>query len=266
MNGTTQRFTARDDWRTSALTRRMAALATLGIRIVVEHAHDDLTGTTCTVFHHSPRSLLPERAALPGAKHLMRLFLSGELERTDPEHPFLDALAAIANFEALEQWRLRLIPCCLAADAIPTGGTPAQARRSRLMPGTPPSSGTDLLPLQNAATAAALARIGVPIHSIDQRDATPIYLTARSPVPLHEQTPFTVPALLGLFQNGELPSDHPFVIGRQAVLNFIQLLRTCQDAVQHTTITWRNRRDRRSATLLASASSQAQDIAFHHMK
>jgi hypothetical protein len=242
----------------------MAALATLGFRITAEQLHDDLTATSRTVFHHSPITCDPRRSALPHAKPLIRLFLSGDMERLDPEHPFLDALAAIANFEALEAWRLKGTTACLAADAIPNGMAPLSARRSRLIPGLPPKS-KDYVDVSSAANAAALARLGIPVLDIIG-GTTPTYRMAAIGESLNHLPPFHTASLIQQAKDGALPWDHPFLTARQAVLNFVQLLQVCHDARDHTVITWRNKHDRRQATLLSSASSKARDIAHRHMR
>lgn len=262
---TGQRFTARDDWRTSQVTREMAALGTLGFQIVVEHAHDDLSGTARAVFHHSATTLDPQRLALPHAKPLIRLFRTGDMERLDPEHPFLDSLAAIANFDALEAWRLRGVTCCLAADCIPAGKPPLFALRSRLVAGIPPKSRAHV-DVASAANAAALARIGVPVLSLHSQDTGTIYRMAAKGEPLNHQPPVQTAVLMQQAKDGRLPWDHPFLTARQAVLNLAQLLTTLNDAREHTVITWRNKSDRRQASLLSSASSTARDIAFKHMR
>lgn len=257
-----QRFTARGDWRTDPVTRRMAALGTLGFRVVVEQHHDDLTATGRTVFHHAAVTTDPRRSALPRAKPLVRLFESGEMERIDPEHPFLDALAGIANFEALEAWRLKQVTQCLAADAIPTGMPPLSARRSRLIPGLPPKAKA-YVDVSSAANAAALARIGVPVLGLPDRS---IYRMAAIGEALNHQPPVRTAEIMKQAAAGELPWDHPFLTARQAVLNFAELMRICADAREHTLITWRTRKNRRSAAILSSASSQARDIALRHMR
>lgn len=264
---TGQRFTARTDWRTDPLTPRMAALATLGFQIIVEHLHDDLTATGRTVFHHAPITSDPRRSALPHAKPLIRLFLSGEMEHLDPEHPFLDALAAIANLQALEAWRLKGTTACLAADAIPAGQPPLAARRSRLIPGIPPSSlGVSYIDLASAANAAALARLGIPVLSLHGSTDRPIYRMAGRGEPLNHQPPITTSALMQDARDGHLPWDHPFHTARQAVLNYAKLLQTLQDAKEHTVITWRTKNNRRQASLLSSATATARDIAHRHMR
>lgn len=257
-----QRFTTRADWRTSPVTARMAALATLGFQIVVEHLHDDLTALGRTVFHHAAITSDPRRQGLPHAKPLIRHFLNGDMERIDPEHPFLDALAAIANFEVLEAWRLKGATASLAADAIPPGMPPLAARRSRLLPGIPPQS-LDFVDVHSAANAAALARLGIPVLSI--RDGG-IYRMGALGEPLNHQPSLRTAELMQRASEGKLPWDHPFLTARAAVLNFAKLLQTLQDARQHTVITWRTTRNRRQASLLASASSTARDIAYRHMR
>ncbi len=263
-----QRYTARTDWRTDPLTRRIAALATLGFRVITEQLHDDLTGTGRTVFHHAPVTSDPRRASLPHAKPLIRLFTSGDMERLDPEHPFLDALAAIANFEALEAWRLKGTTACLAADAIPAGQGPLTARRSRLIPGIPPKS-KHHVDVGSAANAAALARLGVPVLALIGGTTVTYRMGDSSQLPGLAQTdPATqgTAALMQQAKDGTLPWDHPFLTARQAVLNFAQLLQACHDARQHTVITWRTNKNRRQATLLSSATSTARDIAHRHMR
>lgn len=266
-----QRYTAHTDWRTDPLTARMAALATLGFQIIVEQHFDDLTGTARTVFHHAPITRDPRRASLPHAKPLIRLFISGDMERLDPEHPFLDALAAIANFQALEAWRLKNTTACLAADAMPTGQPPLMARRTRLLPGIPPQEKQPHHDLANAANAAALARLGVPVLALVAAGGSPCsagvtYRLAATGLSLNQQPPIHTPTLLQQAKDGTLPWDHPFHTARTAVLNYLQLLKTCADARQHTLITWRSRRTTRTATLLSSATSKARDLALRHMK
>lgn len=263
--GTTgQRYTARTDWRTDPLTPRMAALATLGFQIIVEHLHDDLTGTDRTVFHHAPITSDSRRSALPHAKPLIRHFLSGDMERLDPEHPFLDALAAIANLQALEAWRLKSTTCCLAADAIPTGMPPLAARRSRLIPGIPPKS-KNYVDIASAANAAALARLGIPVLAIIGT-YRPTYRMAAIGEPLNHQPALITTEIMQQAKEGHLPWDHPFHTARQAVLNYAKLLETLADARQHTVITWRSKGSQRQATLLSSATAQARDIAYRHMR
>jgi hypothetical protein len=257
-----QRFTARTDWRTDPITRRMAALATLGFRIVIEQHHDDLTAKNRTVFHHAAVTSDPRRSALPHAKPLVRLFMTGDMERLDPEHPFLDALAAIANFEALEAWRLQNITACLAADAIPAGQPPLSARRSRLIPGIPPKR-KDYVDVGNIANACALARIGIPVLSLPDRST---YRLAAIGESLNHQSAHKTAEIMTKAASGDLSWDHPFMTARAAVLNYIHILETCAAARAHTVITWRNRTDRRSATLLSSATSHARDIAHKHMR
>jgi hypothetical protein len=239
----------------------MAALATLGFRVIAEQLHDDLSGTGRTVFHHSPVTCDPRRAALPHAKPLIRLFMSGDMERLDPEHPFLDSLAAIANFEALEDWRLKGTTACLAADAIPAGMPPLAARRSRLVTGIPPKS-KEYVDVGSVANAAALARLGIPVLAI----IGSTYRMGEIGEPLNHQPPLITAHLMQQAKDGHLPWDHPFLTARQAVLNFVQLLQTCHDAREHTVITWRSKKHRRQASLLSSASSQARDIAHRHMR
>ncbi len=263
-----QRFTARDDWRVSPLTRQMAAFATLGFRVVVEQARDDLTGTGRTVFLHSPQTMRAERAGLPRAKELMRLFRSGKLEEVDPEHPLLDALGGIASFEALEDWRLKGVSCCLAADAIPKGMGPLAARRGRLVPGVPPvrAKGAAYVDVANVANAAALARVGVPVLSLHAQGERTIYRMAAVGEALADRAPVQTKALVDEAAAGELAWDHPLLTARQGVLDFVTLMRLCREAIEHTVITWRNNTDRRQASLLASASKKAEDMAWRHMR
>lgn len=261
---TGQRYTARTDWRTDPLTPRMAALATLGFQIIVEHLHDDLTATGRTVFHHAPITSDPRRTALPHAKPLIRLFLSGDMERLDPEHPFLDALAAIANLQALEAWRLKGTTACLAADAIPAGQPPLAARRSRLIPGIPPKS-KHYVDVQSAANAAALARLGIPVLALIG-GTTPTYRMAAIGESLNHLPPFHTASLMQMAKDGTIPWGHPFLTARSAVLNYAKLLQTLQDAKEHTVITWRTKTSRRQASLLSSATATARDIAHRHMR
>ncbi len=261
------RFTAHGDWRTSPVTREMAALALLGFRVVPELAHDDLTGTGRAIFHHSSVTLDPRRQALMGAKKLMRMYRSGELEKADPLHPLLDSLRAMASWEALEAWRLRGVTCCLAADAVPEGQGPMMARRARLVEGVPPKARSKKPVLVgNGANAAALALMGVPVVGLVERDGQTVYQMQAVGEGLAGQPGVETAEMLRQGREELLAWDHAFLVGRQAVVMLVALLKSLQDAQEHTVITVRNRTDKRQVSILSSASGEARDILWRHMR
>lgn len=100
----TQQLVCRDDWRTSDVTKQVAVLAALGIPFSTERVWRERQGDERITFLHGQRSVHPHRAGLPGCKALVKLYRTGELQRTDVHHPMLDGLRAIANFLALRQW------------------------------------------------------------------------------------------------------------------------------------------------------------------
>lgn len=260
-----QRFTARDDWRTSPVTREMTALYTLGYRVVPEQVADDLTGTRRTVFHHGAYCRHPQRAALLPAKKLVKMYRSGELEKADPEHPFLDCLRAMANWDALEAWRRRNVRCCLAADAYPAG-LPLMARRTRLVAGEPAKAAGTPVYVGNAANAAALALVGVPVLGLREQAGRTVYELQAAGEALGGREPVKTAELLQDAREGRLAWDHPLLLAREAVTNLVAMLNTLHAAEEHTMVTWRNKTNRRQAAVLSSASAEARDMAFRHMR
>lgn len=260
-----QRFTAHDYWRTSPVTREVSALAFLGFPVVVEQAHDDLTGQSRTIFKHARNSVDPQRLGLPTAKELIRLYKSGELEKKDALHPLLDGLRAMASFDALEQWRLRGATCCLAADGLLPGQPPELAPRARLVAGIPPQGG-EVCGVANVANAAALALVGVPVIALREHGNGVAYVMAATGVSLKGQPGVKTAELLQQARDGALAWDHPFLLGRAAVLALVKMLAVAKEAEGHVMITWRNRKDQRMAEVLSSSAPAAFDMAHRHMK
>lgn len=100
----TRQLVCYDNWRHSNVTKQVAVLAALGVPFSTERVWREREGDEVITFLHGERSVHPHRAGLPKAKALVKMYGKGELHRTDPHHPFLDGLRAIANVRALKEW------------------------------------------------------------------------------------------------------------------------------------------------------------------
>jgi len=159
----TAQLVCRDDWRTSDVTKQVAVLAALGIPVSTERVWRDRQGDERITFLHGGRSVHPHRSALPSAKQLIKLYRTGELQRTDAQHPMLDGMRAIANLLALKAWIKDgqghvLGMCC--------------PDRSLLKPGVAIAYGdAPVYRTANIHRAAALALLGFHVRCINEPQA-----------------------------------------------------------------------------------------------
>lgn len=217
---------------------RAAALSTLGIEIQVDQTTDLQSGKgwkTLLVANESSdvlQALLkPKAGAAPHTpKHQTKLILgmlqNGQLAKADPHHPLLDMLGACANREALIDWQKTGKPYRVAH----IEGT----HRSALVPGDEPESLKALptaLRTTDVKLAAALARLGCPIHRIAPTADPDIvkFCFPAAGYPLG-QPPVIVADLVNAYRSDRLPEispEHPMLwmmqclINREAILDFM---------------------------------------------
>lgn len=209
-----------EDWRRSDVTRMVAVLAALGVPVAIEKVWRDKEGDERVTFSHGPRSVHQERAGLPVAKELARLYKSGELRQNDPHHPMLDGLRAIANLLAIQHW----------LDAGDSHAVRACVdHRCLLVPGLPPRNVVDVIGTKSIHRAAALCLFGFDLIGINEPEKGKhafIFDTAR-------RWPDVVDArqLISDHQTGLMPQVHPFAFAVESTRTFLKLCTMIEDQI-----------------------------------
>lgn len=247
----------RDDWRNSDVTKQVAVLAALGVEIVTNRTWLDREGREQLVFVHGLKSTHEHRAGL-AAKVMVHAYRKGDLQTTDPEHPFLDGLRAIHNLLALQSWtdgQMQIL------EPIET------AQRALLSPGTPYASEMPCIATISPARAAALALLGYRVLRIDSHAGKPVYRIANESIfapsilsdslLLPDRAPkVTAAELVAQHKANELPPTHPLAFAYDAIRAYRQLIRHCHE--EPVQIMLRAKGSTRSAFVLDGATGRAK--------
>lgn len=235
----------RDDWRSSDVTKQVAVLAALGIEIVTNRTWLDREGREQMVYVHGLTSIHEHRSGL-AAKVMVHAYRKGELQTTDPEHPFLDGLRAIHNLLALQSW----------TDGQPQILEPiTTAQRALLTPGAEYGDDVPCIATISPARAAALALLGYPILRIDSHDGKPVYRIANECIFTHEQS-VTAAELVAKHKANQLAQTHPLAFAYNAIRSYRQLLRHCEE--EPVQLMLRAKGSTRSAFVLDGATGRAK--------
>jgi hypothetical protein len=208
-------------------TNLAASLATLvqpGVTALrTERATEVRSDTHRIVFLLTPWCRI--RGELTACSPLIEAFKSGELERKDPQHPLLDAMAGLHNCHALLDWMKRGQAQHLVFDDKRTRSFYRAGAESSLL------SNVITGATRRLAVAAALGRIGIPIYNITGEGNQHEFIVHRySQGMLNEAgEPVTYDAkqLIDQLNDGTLQRqqpDHPFLVAYCARMNRERLL------------------------------------------
>lgn len=240
-----------EDWRTGDTTKMVAVLAALGIPVTTEKVWRDQQGDERVTYLHGPRSVHAHRASLPVAKELARLYKRGELQRTDPLHPMLDGLRAIANLLAIKTW-------------LSTGETHHIAQcadhRCLLVPGNPPSLEEPfIVRTANIHRAAALCLLGCHLLRIDEPSkGQPAYAFDNASWYLDGPS---AKQLITDHKAGTMDQTHPFAFAVECTRTYLKLLNHVEDEV--TLLMFKARGEPRYGFVREDASDKAKAKTDH---
>lgn len=240
-----------EDWRTGDTTKMVAVLAALGIPITTERVWRDKQGDERVTYLHGPRSIHPHRSALPVAKELARLYKKGELQRTDPQHPMLDGLRAIANLLAIKTWHSDGLAHCLAQCAD---------HRCLLIPGTPPRhTDPSIVRTANIHRAAALCLLGCHLLDITEPSkGQPAYAFENLPEFLDGAS---AAKLITDHKAGTMDQTHPFAFAVECTRTYLKLLKHVDEEI--TLLMFKARDEPRYAFVREDASDKARRKTDH---
>lgn len=236
-----------EDWRTGDTTKLVAVLAALGIPVTTEKVWRDREGDERVTYLHGPLSLDPHRPGLPPAKELAKLYKTGLMQQTDPQHPLLDGLRSIANFLALRQWieagqKMELRLCaperCLCAPGLDV----------------PSIAHVDHVRTANLPRAAACALLGCAVLDITEPSAGKHVCT------IANESEFlgapTAAELITEHKSGKMLTTHPFAFAVEAVRAYLLLLKCVEDEI--TILMFKARKESRYGFVSEAASDAAK--------
>ena len=240
-------------WWPTTNTRLAAALSVLGLIVRTDAQVDERTGSETRRIY---LSLEPaDRAMHRGTGHIIqtrrivREINDGTLPRTDPTHPTLCGLAALANRQALTDW----LKTGQSYRLHPLHGGPLHVLRPADSPvvvdGPPPP----YVRVHEITIASALAAIGVDVLRLSgSPDAQTIDLAATTP----DIEP--VAALIQTYRARELPDDSPLFAGIQAIWNYHAIVAALRDEMP--TILLRKPRSRLAAVVRPDITPKGLDL------
>lgn len=241
-----------EDWRTGDTTKMVAVLAALGIPVTTEKVWRDQQGDERVTYLHGPRSVHAHRTSLPVAKELARLYKRGELQRTDPLHPMLDGLRAIANLLAIKTWlstgqRHSLAECATC--------------RCLLVPSTDiwHVAKSEIVRTANIHRATALCLLGCDLIGIEEPSkGKPAFAFVNTPV---FPGMLTAAQLITDHKAGTMDQTHPFAFAVECTRTYVKLLNHVEDEV--TLLMFKARGEPRYGFVREDASDKAKAKTDH---
>ena len=192
-------------------TNMAAAIATLvkpgEVAVKTERAVEVRSDTHRISLLINPHCLV--RGVPYSSRAIMDAFLSGDLEREDPGHPFLDCMAGLHNAHAILDWQKRGDRQHLISNKGHT--------RTWYTPGTGHLiANVDTIGTRRLAVAAALGRLGMPIFNITGAGTKHEYIVHRwSQGTLDEDgnaVRYDAQQIITALNADTLPADHPFAL------------------------------------------------------
>jgi hypothetical protein len=152
---------------------------------------------------------------------IITAYRSGDLQRTDPTHPFLDCLAGLHNAHAILDWMKRGIHQRLEHNE--------QGTRTRYVPGTSSVPLLGLIRTRSLAKAAALAVLGMCLDHIEGVSPHCTFYVARHSFGMRDADgvaiSYDAADLLQRSFDDTLSHDHPFSLAEVARRNREAILR-----------------------------------------
>ena len=200
-----------------------AAAVTIGIAVTTHRKIHEGLGEEQKTYTLTDKGLIPGLNI--DTSQLLRLHNTGELERTDPTHPFLDALRGVINRGFLVKWIHERKTCALTQHPDPRC---PRTLYQFAAPAAPSVVGVpEMVQTPHLAVAAALSTLGVPVIKIEGETGPKIFTLPRYGYSLHGLPQLDAKALIEDFKSGKLAIDnplHPFLWAHSAVRNYKALM------------------------------------------
>ena len=200
-----------------------AAAVTVGIAVTTHRKIHEGLGEEQKTYTLSDKGIIPGLNI--DTAQILRLHNTGELERTDPTHPFLDALRGVLNRHFLVKWIHERKTCALTQHPDPR--CPRTLYQYGL-PSAPPVVGVpEVVQTRHISVAAALSTLGVPVIKIEGETGPKIFTFPRYGYSLHGLPQIDAKALIEDFTSGKLAINeplHPFLWAHSAVRNYGALM------------------------------------------
>lgn len=204
---------------TTTNTQIAAACVTIGIPVTT---HRKIHEVLC---EERRAYTLGDRSLMTGAQiftdTLIKTHVSGDLERLDPCHIFLEALRGVKNRASLVKWLME------GRTSFLTLHPDRKCRRTLYAPGlptSPPVQGIpELVRTPHLAEAVALSCLGIPVIKIEDGGNKRVFVLPRLGFSLHGGKQQDAKQLIEDFQSGRMAiqnPDHPFLYAHSAVRNY----------------------------------------------
>lgn len=247
-------------WSQTDDIRIAAACGTMGAICKLETTLHERSGKKEAVFHISPKGI----GTPYDFPRIRRDFQKGQLERSEPAHPFLNILRACENRSRLLDLQSRGLPCHLVQ--VPGTDIWFYVRGNTGLPGV--QGAGEVIQLRCLNSVAAFGLIGIRLLAMEGHAGNFRYSVPRYGPPRRDGTRPDGVALLTAWNRDKesIPWEDPFAQGQRGLYNRQRFLDAISEDIGRVLLLKPGSRLLRSALVRMDAGAQAFDQVKRHFE